>query len=49
MKTDRLENLQIGHSHTNLSFQFHVPKSLKYLKINLKTIAHVNIWYIYTR
>lgn len=32
----------------NLSFQFLVPKSLKYLKINSKTVAHVNIYgYIY--
>ena len=31
-----------------LVFQFLVPKSLKYLKINSKTVAHVNIYgYIY--
>ena len=33
-----------------LVFQFLVPKSLKYLKIKLKSVAYVNIYrYIYTR
>ena len=33
-----------------LVFQFLVPKSLKYLKINSKTVAYVNIYgYIYIR
>ena len=50
MKTDRLESLQIGHSYTNLSFSISCTQKSKYLKINSKTVAHINIYRcIYTR
>ena len=40
--------LESGNGYFFLVFQFLVPKSLKYLKINSKTVAHVNIYgYIY--